>query len=145
MKAISVLQPWATALLGAKDVENRTWTLPEPYLGVPLALHASKRRVGAEFTAFLDVALSGGYNAMEAMLMTGTKFPHAYGAIIGVIVFSDNVTASGSLWFAGPVGWVKQSVIALPRPIPCKGALSLWDVPAEIMADIRHQTGGQYA
>jgi len=142
MKAISVLQPWATSLLGAKDIENRTWPLPEQYLGVPLALHASKRRVGSEFTAFLDTAMNGGYNAMEAMLMTGTKFPHAYGAIIGVIVFSINVTASDSPWFAGPYGWVKLDVKALPEPISCKGALSLWGVPADIEAEIRRQVGG---
>src|SRR5262245_9293131 len=41
MKAITVIQPWATLLiLGAKRYETRTWTTS--YRG-PLAIHAAKR------------------------------------------------------------------------------------------------------
>ncbi len=32
--------------------------------------------------------------------------------------------------------WFLEDVIALPVPIPCKGALSLWDVPSEIDAKL---------
>ena len=33
--------------------------------------------------------------------------------------------------------WFLENVIALPAPTPCRGALSLWDVPAEVEAQIR--------
>jgi len=46
MKAISLWQPWAWAILHAgKDVENRTW--PTHHRG-PLLLHVAKRRTSTE-------------------------------------------------------------------------------------------------
>lgn len=35
MPAVSVRQPWAWLLLHDKDVENRSWALPERYVGKP--------------------------------------------------------------------------------------------------------------
>lgn len=40
--AVSVRQPWAWLLLHDKDVENRSWALPERYVGKPLLLHTGK-------------------------------------------------------------------------------------------------------
>jgi hypothetical protein len=41
MKVISIRQPWASLIvIGAKDVENRTW--PTRYRG-PVLIHASQR------------------------------------------------------------------------------------------------------
>jgi activating signal cointegrator 1 len=34
----------------------------------------------------------------------------------------------------GRYAWVCTNVRPLPEPIPCRGALGLWDVPAEIAA-----------
>lgn len=46
MKAISLWQPWASAVaIGAKRIETRGW--PTNYRG-PLAIHASKRRSKSE-------------------------------------------------------------------------------------------------
>lgn len=39
----------------------------------------------------------------------------------------------------GRYGWLTTNLIALPTPVPCKGALSIWDVPAEVEAQIRAQ------
>lgn len=54
MRAISLWQPWAWAILYAdKDVENRTWQTP--YRG-PLLLHAAKRKpTKAEMLRFSDL------------------------------------------------------------------------------------------
>lgn len=42
MKALSVKQPWAYLLCaGIKDVENRTWRLPEKHIGERILIHAS--------------------------------------------------------------------------------------------------------
>jgi len=59
MKAISLWQPWAWAILHAgKDVENRTW--PTHHRG-PLLLHVAKRRTSTEeaerFVDLLDEIL----------------------------------------------------------------------------------------
>ena len=46
MKAISLWQPWASAIaIEAKRIETRSW--PTSYRG-PLAIHAAKRCIGAE-------------------------------------------------------------------------------------------------
>lgn len=37
----------------------------------------------------------------------------------------------------GRFGWVLKNILPLPSPIPCRGALGLWTVPAEIEAAIR--------
>lgn len=130
MKAISVLEPWAALLLGPKDIENRTWKLPEQYIGVPLALHASKRNCREEWSA-----------AHSVLYGQGMRFPertYPLGAIIGVITFTACVEASDSPWFAGPYGWVKGEVRPL-KAIPCNGSLGFWTVPAEVEAEIRRQ------
>jgi len=132
MKAISVLQPWASALLGAKDIENRSWPLPEKYFDVPLALHAGKRRSWPEESAFIEMCVEH-----PEWMLNFRALP--YGAVIGVIVFSSNVTASNSPWFAGPYGWVRLDVRALATPIPCRGALGIWTAPAEVEEEVRRQ------
>jgi hypothetical protein len=141
LKAISVLQPWASALLGPKDVENRSWPLPAEYLGVPLALHASKRYSADEAHWFTYVA---GFARLpdEEIAKLLQESRQTLGAIIGVIRFEASLTQYVSPWFAGPYGWVKMDVKALATPIPCRGALSLWTVPADIEAEIRRQVGG---
>jgi len=44
-----------------------------------------------------------------------------------------------SRWFAGPYGWLLAHVITLPKPIACRGAQGLWNVPADIEAEINKQ------
>lgn len=42
MKTISLRQPWAYLICsGIKDIENRTWKLPEKYKGQRVLIHAS--------------------------------------------------------------------------------------------------------
>ena len=44
LPAISIRQPWAWAILYAgKDVENRTWQLPERFWGQDILLHAGQQ------------------------------------------------------------------------------------------------------
>jgi hypothetical protein len=70
MKAISLLQPWATLVaLGAKRIETRSWSTD--YRG-PLAIHASSR-------------LPGGVSGTRAFIESNSRFervllidPYAY-------------------------------------------------------------------
>jgi len=36
----------------------------------------------------------------------------------------------------GRFGWLLADIKALPEPIPCKGSLGLWDVPADVLAAV---------
>lgn len=40
------------------------------------------------------------------------------------------LAGTGALkWYFGPIGYILTDIIALPEPVPCKGALGFWRVP----------------
>jgi hypothetical protein len=129
MKALSIKQPWVHAILReGKNIENRTWQ--RNFRGW-VAIHASAvPRRGARFPRGLTVP--------------DLKTLH-YGAICGVARVVKIVTKSRSKWFNQPsrgytyYGWVLADVTPLPRPITCKGALQLWNVPPNILRSIKRQ------
>ncbi len=129
MKALSIKQPWVHAILHeGKDVENRSWQ--RDFRGW-VALHASAKPIRDE------------------------KFPRGhqvppledldYSAICGIARVVDMVTKSRSKWFHRPddgevnYGWVLADVKPLAKPIPCKGALGLWDVPPKVLKELQRQ------
>lgn len=119
MKAISVRQPWAWAIIhGGKDIENRTWATR--HRG-PLLIHAGKSMNRS------DLERMFGY-LQEDGLPVPQRAELYFGGIIGVVDLLDCVEDHASPWFGGPVGWV----LANPRPLsfrPWKGQLNLFDVP----------------
>jgi hypothetical protein len=129
MKAMSIKQPWVHVILHkGKDIENRTWQ--RNFRGW-LAIHASgKPQVGSVFPR-------------------GLKVPDLqtldYSAICGVARVVDIVTKSRSKWFDRPddgsvnYGWVLENVIPFEIPIPCKGALGLWNVPPAVLSAIKRK------
>lgn len=42
---------------------------------------------------------------------------------------------------AGPIGWVLADVIALPEPVPCRGAQGLWTLPDDVERRVMAQVG----
>ncbi len=44
-----------------------------------------------------------------------------------------------SEWFFGPFGWILQDVVALAKPVPCRGAQGLWQPPADVAARVLEQ------
>lgn len=50
----------------------------------------------------------------------------------GDIQLCEHEAAFGD-YAPGQFAWLLEDVVALSEPIPCRGALSLWDVPAEIV------------
>lgn len=136
MKALSLTQPWATAIIiGRKQIETRSW---QTSFRGQIAIHAAKG-----FPAWAKEFAS----VEHALQRLPSRFP--LGAIIGVAKIQDirstyelklTISAIEKIYgdySDGRFGWLLSDVIALPEPIPCKGALSLWDVPAEIEAEIR--------
>lgn len=135
MKALTLKQPWAWAVAHAgKDVENRTWKPPQSVIGQRIAIHAGKAW-DHDGDLTLCRLVDGPY-----LQGPGTV---TYGAIVAVATVKG-VVFGGIAWFyhwftGGPYGWFLTDVIALPEPIPCKGAQGLWNVPADIEAEIDRQ------
>ena len=129
MKALTIKQPWVHAILQeGKDIENRSWQ--RKFRGW-LALHASAQpRRDADFPRGVCVPDLGTLD---------------YSAICGVARVVDIVTKSRSKWFWRPddgstnFGWVLAEVKVLTTPIPCKGALGLWDVPPKVLRELQRQ------
>lgn len=130
MKALTIRQPWAWAILHAgKDIENRNW--PTRLRG-RIAVHAAKGMTVAEYENFWAA-----YSDIMRASVSPLPFLLAFddlprGAIVGTVEIAGCVSDSGSHWFFGDYGFVLRDPIALPEPIECKGALGFWDVPEEI-------------
>jgi len=143
MKALT-LHPhwaWAVALLG-KDVENRAW-LPGRRLevGERFAIHAGRWPLArpAELERFGHhrdgkIWSFAGRDVTLAKLATGDL---EASAIVATAVF-DGVQAVGqqleSRWhLPGFWGWRLRDV-RIGEPVACRGAVGLWNVPAELSA-----------
>ena len=117
IKAISIKQPWAWAILYGKPVENRTWA--SHYTGT-LYIHASKT---------FDFH---GYNwLVKNQSLFKAELPHPdtyfFGGIIGKVNMIDCVSYHPSPFFFGPWGHVYDSPEPLPF-FPCKGKLGMFEV-----------------
>lgn len=131
MKAISLWQPWASAIaLGLKKIETRHWTTA--FRG-PIAIHAAKRWTLDERERWLaecamnpslpkDIPLGAFVAVAELADVVSTD----------VLLATSSVSLKESEWGNyGPAryGWMFENIVALPRPIPFKGAQGLFNVP----------------
>jgi hypothetical protein len=128
MKALSVRQPWAWAIFHGKDIENRFWSTR--FRGT-VAIHAAKGMTQEEYESARDFMF--GNVALTDMPLFGQC---QRGAIVGLVDIVDCVTESDSPWFQGDYGFVLVNPRPLKEPIPCRGMLNFWDVPAEIVKQI---------
>jgi hypothetical protein len=168
MKALSLTQPWAQLVaIGAKKVETRGWQtayrgwlaihatisvppaarklcLTEPFGnaltagGIPGAVWTDGQVRGADHRALplgAIVAVANLHRCGEIRRTPdGQVIVHGQGLPITderELVFGD--------YTPGRYGWVLTNVQPLREPIPCRGALGLWDVPSEVLAKIREQ------
>jgi hypothetical protein len=139
VKAISLLQPWATLwVLGIKINETRSWKTE--HRG-KLFVHASLGRDGEEFynevRPWLPKAAQSGLPADFHEL--------PFGAILGSVNLIDCISINTTLircssaieialgkYVPGRYAWRADAGLELKRPIPCKGALSIWEIPPDI-------------
>jgi hypothetical protein len=140
MFAISLLQPWAWAILWAgKDIENRTWDLPAQFVGRRVMLRASKRVSRDEFDGAADMieGVSGvRVSSYELVPM---------GALVGAVTFTGSIHPGndGVRWhFPDQFCWIVHDAKPLPEPIPCKGMLGFWRIPDDVAARVRGLAGG---
>ncbi len=150
MKALSLLQPWATLVAcGAKKVETRSWKTN--YRG-EIAIHASKGYLSGGKTAFEDLCMSGTFRGaldkhmvdlldllaigITPDLIADLFMP--FGAIVakGRIVrcslisgewMPDEPELSFGDYTIGRYAWFLEDVEPFSTPIPAKGSLGLWE------------------
>lgn len=154
MKALSIRQPWAWLivrpdLVGAaraaaiaagelKDIENRGW--PTKYRGRVL-IHAAKGMTRAEYEDGQDPLWSSGGPSIELPAFEQLE----RGGIVGVTTIDACIAPRDrtSLWHMGSAfGFHLFDTKPLPF-IPCKGALGIFNVPADVAAQLRqmHELG----
>ena len=148
MKTITVKQPWAYLLCaGIKDIENRTWKLPEKYKGERVLIHASAKPLanGACISHLLTTdqydCLFNEDDAMDLLYLQNYN-----SAIIGSVRFVDCVINHPSIWaekskaiefdeYGFPTlyenkiyNWVVADPILFDKPIlNVKGRVRFWD------------------
>lgn len=156
MKALSIRQPWAWAILHAgKRIENRSRAdgrMPSlcSYRG-PLLLHAAKTINNSEYRDAIEWMVNKG---LLRQVGNGFEYPHPSQADIGGIVGVCNVVAHirpdgyiirnnpahlpdvNRAWhIPGSYGLVLADVRPLPFT-PYKGALGFFDVPGATPDDV---------
>ena len=117
VKCLVVRQPWAWALVvGAKDVENRSWTTD--YRG-PIVIQASAAKT-----------IVNQVNSSSELPLPPMDFD--YGSLIGVVDLLDVVPLSEPLesnrWAWGPYCWKVGNARRFAKPIPAKGKLKLYSL-----------------
>lgn len=141
MKALSILQPWASlVVMGHKQIETRSWSTT--YRGL-LLIHASagRKKEGRE----LCKDLRWGRLAADCDWYGSANF----GAVIGCVKLVETVRfinchpgtdfrEKGRRWdltereyafgdySPGRYGWLLSEPVMFDKPIPCKGSLGLW-------------------
>ena len=163
MKALSLWQPWASAIaVGAKRIETRHWSTR--YRG-PLAIHAAKRCIHWELREYASRPEWRGalraHLGLEAQPLW-TRLP--FGAIVatcnlidclptqqfslGELVRRRNPPGEVCDFFAwsesdmgnfalGRFGWVLRDVVPFQRPIPYRGAQGLFEIPHEVIEEVK--------
>jgi hypothetical protein len=133
LKALSIRAPWWWFILhGGKDVENRSWSTK--YRG-PVLIHASKwfnrKEIRDDFLDARGIAEAAGRQLPGSVTLRDLRA--SGGHIVGCATIVDCVTRSDSPWFFGPDGFVLADPVPFAAPIPCKGALGLFDVSQSIL------------
>lgn len=132
MKAISLWQPWASAVaLGLKRIETRHWFTA--YRG-PIAIHAAKRWTRDERELHAEEVAAG---HMPAELPFGALVAVArLTAIRPTDQLAAEVTSDEYCWgnyAPGRFGWLLEDIQALPTPVQFRGLQGIFEVPNELL------------
>ena len=134
MKALTLTQPWATLVAaGLKEIETRSWRTS--YRG-PLLIHAAKGfpRVAREQcfiepfkSALIKAGISKPDQLPRGVLLAQVNLTDClYIDPYGFVLPSEPEFSFGD-YRIGRYAWILDRVRQLPKPIPYKGALGLWN------------------
>lgn len=150
MIAISLWQPWASALFALREApargtpevpvkryETRGWHMPRKYVGQRVAIHAAKRWTNDEREFWRDTVLNSTQRAMyaEAFARIGVRSAKdlPLGCIIGEVVFEcsrptedlllvpDWIESQWGNFYPGRAAWPTVERRHYGKPIPCVG------------------------
>lgn len=136
MKAISLLQPWASlVVMGVKKIETRNWATTQRG---NILIHASQGKAGS---IFADEP------PFKKYIPDFKKLP--FGAIVGQATITDVIRieilglpdelidrltmeekAFGE-YAEGRYAWILDDALQFEKPIPARGTLSIWEYPDE--------------
>jgi hypothetical protein len=139
MKALTVIQPWASLLAaGAKRYETRTWSTR--YRG-PLLIHASKKMpLSAQEIAkqepFISTLFAAGFHH-PTILPTGVILAAVQlvdCSATTAIALSDEENHFGDF---RPGRWAWECIVLkqFANPIPFRGSLGLWEFPDQLLTE----------
>lgn len=151
MYALSLWRPWPWMFHHAgKRVENRSWALPDFFVGKRIAMHATQKfdhkilvrmRAGEFGEAAKKVPVTGHPTGIVGVFTFGKSFEFDLNAQDMQLARSfsefDAETARETIeedpFMFGPHVWPTTEVCMLSVPsIPCKGHRRLWKLPSEI-------------
>lgn len=149
MKALSLWQPWSTAMArGHKTIETRSWATP--YRGL-VAIHAAKETSDIEKAqGMLEEAWLG----TDALPPWDNPAAWPLGCVVAVGLLVDcvlTVSIKGTLskrelafgdYSAGRWAWVFEDLRPVFPVVPCKGMQALFTLPAAALATIAAQHPG---
>ena len=127
MKALSIIQPWASLIAtGIKDIENRTWRTN--YRGEFL-IHASAKRLPAGWTALTSEQYAAATRLVNPYGKENDVKQLPVSAIIGKARLVDCVLNHPSVWAEkGVWNWVLADVQLFSTPIlNVNGRLGFWE------------------
>lgn len=141
MRALSLWQPWATAIAwGAKRIETRSWATN--YTG-PIAIHAARTWNEECAQAYGRLAEREDFFRLLPRGVDGEILPLPFGAIVATADLEccrrveEIRDGLGPLelglgnYSDGRFGWILAGVKALDVPIPASGRQGLWKWEAE--------------
>ncbi len=156
MKAITLTQPWATLIaIGAKKIETRSWqTRYRGPLAIHAAKTFTPQDVAwSQTDPFKSVLASAGYTEFSQLprgsiiatcnlvSICGTyefgwgevrepyrrrTFPTVFNGTPYKFDLSDQEESFGD-YSIGRAAWLLADVQKLPKPVPARGALGLWE------------------
>lgn len=147
MRALTLIQPWAHAIVRlpdaqAKRVENRTWPPPETLLGRRFAIHAGKAWDNAAHLCWPEglppperhECTRGAIVGVATLLgwLDFRNYPVGEVRSVGLDSKERARHLDADPWWNGPVGWLLGDVVSLMTPVPCRGALGLWELPSAV-------------
>lgn len=143
VRAITVKQPWTWAIAhGGKTIENRS--RGTSYRG-PLLIHAGK---GWSSRGEYDPRVRDAWRLAHPDLNGELGYvEHLLGAVVAVAELVDShpdagccrpwgessYTEAGGRTHTDVHHLVLEDVVALPQPVPCRGALGLWRPPPDVV------------
>jgi hypothetical protein len=125
MKALTLYQPWGTAMRHAlKAAETRSWGTP--YRGL-LAIHAGKK-LDKDYLAMLPAELRGDVPTGVVLGVVDLLLVERMTAgVVEKVEASLPTEYAWGNWQVGRYAWWTKPVVWFREPIPARGSLGLWD------------------